>query len=218
MASVAQKMSWASQRTTTRTEDIAYCLLGIFDISMPLLYGEGEKAFVRLQEQIMENSDVQSLFAWEPMGLDTCEQLDLHSHLRNVGSSLEEGRGWKWRGTHLDNFQETLGVFARHPGEFLNSRQIVSSFGPDDAHYTLTNKGVKIEVPLIVIDPDDQVLVVLNCSHKTYGELLGIVMQGYNGQRIRLYRNEKYRLVRIERRDVEKFGCARKVYLSTGGL
>ena len=44
-ASVAQKMSWAANRQTTRTEDIAYSLLGLFNVNMPLLYGEGEKAF-----------------------------------------------------------------------------------------------------------------------------------------------------------------------------
>jgi len=47
--SVAQRMSWASERETTRTEDLAYCLLGIFGVNMPLLYGEGSKAFLRLQ-------------------------------------------------------------------------------------------------------------------------------------------------------------------------
>jgi hypothetical protein len=58
-------MSWAAKRTTTRSEDVAYCLLGIFDVNMPLLYGEGStKAFVRLQEEIMKGSDDQSLFAW----------------------------------------------------------------------------------------------------------------------------------------------------------
>lgn len=62
---VARRMSWASRRQTTRVEDIAYCLLGIFNITMPLLYGEGSKAFLRLQQQIaMENSDL-SIFAWE---------------------------------------------------------------------------------------------------------------------------------------------------------
>lgn len=40
-ASAAQKMSWDSKRTTTRLEDISYCLLGLFDVKMPLLYGEG---------------------------------------------------------------------------------------------------------------------------------------------------------------------------------
>ena len=44
--SIAQRMSSASHRVTTRDEDIAYCLLGIFDVNMPLLYGEGEKAFI----------------------------------------------------------------------------------------------------------------------------------------------------------------------------
>ncbi len=62
--SVAQKMAWASQRTTTRKEDMAYCLLGIFRINMPLLYGEGERAFTRLQEEIVKQTQDQSVFAW----------------------------------------------------------------------------------------------------------------------------------------------------------
>ncbi|KAH8588962.1 heterokaryon incompatibility protein-domain-containing protein [Bisporella sp. PMI_857] len=62
-ASVAQRMSWASRRTTTRTEDIAYCLLGIFDINMPLLYGEGDRAFRRLQDEILRTSNDESIFA-----------------------------------------------------------------------------------------------------------------------------------------------------------
>jgi hypothetical protein len=48
-ASVAQKMSWAARRKTTRVEDRAYSLMGIFNIHMPTLYGEGERAFLRLQ-------------------------------------------------------------------------------------------------------------------------------------------------------------------------
>lgn len=63
-ASIAQRMSWAAGRQTTRLEDQAYCLLGIFEVNMPLLYGEGERAFIRLQEEIMKISDDQSLFAW----------------------------------------------------------------------------------------------------------------------------------------------------------
>ena len=64
-ASVAQRMSWASKRETKRLEDLAYCLMGIFGINMPLLYGEGERAFTRLQEEIMRVSDDYSLFAWK---------------------------------------------------------------------------------------------------------------------------------------------------------
>lgn len=62
--SIAQRMSWASQRGTTRVEDRAYCLLGIFDVNMPMLYGEGEKAFLRLQEEIIKRSDDHTIFAW----------------------------------------------------------------------------------------------------------------------------------------------------------
>ena len=62
--SVAQRMSWAAHRVTSRTEDIAYCLMGIFDVNMPMLYGEGEKAFIRLQEEIIKTSDDISIFSW----------------------------------------------------------------------------------------------------------------------------------------------------------
>ncbi|OTA91495.1 hypothetical protein M434DRAFT_55941, partial [Hypoxylon sp. CO27-5] len=62
--SVAKRMSWASRRRTTRLEDSAYCLLGIFDINMPLLYGEGSKAFQRLQEEIINKNDDASILVW----------------------------------------------------------------------------------------------------------------------------------------------------------
>jgi hypothetical protein len=67
--SVAARMSWAAYRETTRVEDIAYSLLGIFDINMPLLYGEREKAFIRLQEEIIKQQLDLSILAWDPRGL-----------------------------------------------------------------------------------------------------------------------------------------------------
>lgn len=63
-ASVAQRMSWAARRKTTRIEDRAYSLMGIFGVNMPLLYGEGERAFTRLQQEILRISGDQTLFAW----------------------------------------------------------------------------------------------------------------------------------------------------------
>ena len=68
-ASVAQKMSWASRRETTIVEDIAYSLMGIFDVNMPQIYGEGKKAFMRLQHEIVKSSDDESIFAWMDAGL-----------------------------------------------------------------------------------------------------------------------------------------------------
>jgi hypothetical protein len=46
--SAACKFSWAASRKTTRIEDSAYCPLGLMGVNMPLLYGESEKAFVRI--------------------------------------------------------------------------------------------------------------------------------------------------------------------------
>jgi hypothetical protein len=61
---VGKRMSWAAARVTTRVEDRAYSLLGIFDVNMPLIYGEGEKAFLWLQEAIAREMDDLSLLAW----------------------------------------------------------------------------------------------------------------------------------------------------------
>lgn len=74
MATVAQILSWAAHRQTTRPEDIAYCLLGLFNVNMPLLYGEGDKAFIRLQEEILKESEDQSIFAWDASTMSCLEQ------------------------------------------------------------------------------------------------------------------------------------------------
>jgi hypothetical protein len=68
-ASVAARIFWASKRETTGVEDTAYCLMGLFDVNMPLLYGEGYKAFIRLQEEVMKSSEDHSLFAWRVNGV-----------------------------------------------------------------------------------------------------------------------------------------------------
>lgn len=62
--SVAKRMSWAANRDTSRVEDQAYCLLGLFGVSIPMLHGEGPQAFIRLQEEIIRISNDQSIFAW----------------------------------------------------------------------------------------------------------------------------------------------------------
>ena len=62
---VAQIMSWAANRTTTRVEDRAYSLMGLLEVNMPMLYGEGKKAFHRLQLEIIRTSNDQSIFAWD---------------------------------------------------------------------------------------------------------------------------------------------------------
>lgn len=52
---VEERFKWADTRKTTREEDWAYCLLGIFGIFMPLLYGEGKaNAVRRLKKEIAD--------------------------------------------------------------------------------------------------------------------------------------------------------------------
>ncbi|KAL8934367.1 MAG: hypothetical protein Q9216_005947 [Gyalolechia sp. 2 TL-2023] len=70
-ASVATRMSWMAGRTTTLAEDIAYGMLGLLNINMTIYYGEGPKAFMRLQKTLMENSTDETIFAWTapPKGL-----------------------------------------------------------------------------------------------------------------------------------------------------
>jgi hypothetical protein len=67
---IAKRMSWASRRETTRVEDMAYSLLGIFDINMPMIYGEGPRAFMRLQGEILHATTDLSIFAWQAVGLE----------------------------------------------------------------------------------------------------------------------------------------------------
>ena len=61
----ATRMVWAAKRKTSRAEDIAYCLMGIFGVHMPLLYGEGKhSAFRRLQLELFKLASSQSLLTW----------------------------------------------------------------------------------------------------------------------------------------------------------
>jgi hypothetical protein len=131
--SIAQRMSWASQRRTTRKEDQAYCLLGLFGVNMPLLYGEGDRAFVRLQQEIMKESDDQTIFAWGPSDL-----------------------------TSLSGLEDDLkgGILATSPKSFASSGHIVRS-QTDEIYrpYAATNKGLQISLPLLRADTATSTLV-----------------------------------------------------------
>lgn len=89
-ASIAKRMSWAAHRKTTRLEDIAYCLMGLFAVNMPMLYGEGLRAFQRLQEEILRSSDDESIFAW--VDKDAKDD-DLHGLLADDPHKFEDSGG-----------------------------------------------------------------------------------------------------------------------------
>ncbi|KAH9920850.1 heterokaryon incompatibility protein-domain-containing protein [Epithele typhae] len=82
--SIAQRMSWASRRQTTREEDAAYCLLGLFGVTMPPLYGEGYRALHRLQEELMKTSSDTSIWAF---GVDPVPSKSLQA-LRSLNTTF----------------------------------------------------------------------------------------------------------------------------------
>jgi len=111
-APISKRMSWAALRKTSRTEDRAYCLLGIFDVNMALIYGEGTKAFGRLQRKIMKEYPFDhTLFAWGKL-----EEIP----------RVFDGQDIRWRDESTpwdgDEAQKTyLGLFAPSPEEFQGS-------------------------------------------------------------------------------------------------
>ncbi|KAL2070351.1 hypothetical protein VTL71DRAFT_13377 [Oculimacula yallundae] len=123
----AEKLSWASRRKTTRIEDEAYCLMGLFDINMPLLYGEGEKAFRRLQEAIMMSSEDQSLFAWTSL----------------------DGRG-AFLAPSTECFMDSYNIRHKEHGE--NSTDHPQNYFPSaHAPLTISNKGIHTSLFLIPV-------------------------------------------------------------------
>jgi hypothetical protein len=158
-ASIAERMSWASKRQTTRKEDMAYCLLGIFDTNLPLIYGEGEKAFFRLQEEIMKHSDDQSLFAWNfPLEHRTLSPPFLFSSIILAWKEpYDSGNRY---------YRRQCGILAPSPVEFAGSGSIISSEGSGPvSHFSMTNRGIHVDLP-IFRSRSQGVYVLLGCQLK----------------------------------------------------
>ncbi|KAH7018087.1 heterokaryon incompatibility protein-domain-containing protein [Microdochium trichocladiopsis] len=143
-ASVAERMSWAANRQTTREEDMAYCMLGIFGIHMPMLYGEGRGAFRRLQEEIIKVNDDATILAWG-------------------ATNYALGRGKLW-GQCIDS-----PLFAEQPRDFLGG-DLLCPLDTNDEEYRfnrffMTQRGLQISLD-VAKDPNFQNLAygVLNCA------------------------------------------------------
>ncbi|KAK4062778.1 uncharacterized protein Triagg1_9648 [Trichoderma aggressivum f. europaeum] len=141
-ASVAQRMSWAARRETTRPEDLAYCLLGIFDIHMSMLYPEGGKnAFFRLQDLIMKKTGDDSILAWD------------HSEPPNPQD-------------------RTIGdeIFAVSPAYFANSGKIVAR-KPERIFSEINVLGGRLGINLpLHIAESGELFGLLNCGPKSTKE------------------------------------------------
>ncbi|KAF6813875.1 het domain protein [Colletotrichum musicola] len=155
--SVANRMRWVAYRYTTRLEDMAYCLLGLFNVNMPLLYGEGERAFTRLQEEILKETDDQSLFLW---ALPTKEEVDpdaLHGLLASSPRLFSKVNFDHVRPLPPSRSQESAPVSITNQG-LRTSMMLVPCESKDDAYYALldcivgrTLDAVKDWSPCIVL-------------------------------------------------------------------
>lgn len=140
--SIATRMSWAANRSTTREEDIAYSLLGLFGVNLPLLYGERHAAFQRLQQEIVRNSTDQSIFTFSVP----------RAHLDLPGPS---------RGRLLDF------LFAASPSWFAQPSRKWSNrhFSLETPMVLFSNVGIQLDVYMAPLHHfEDFFVAVLICS------------------------------------------------------
>lgn len=174
--SIAERMSWAAYRETTRVEDKAYCLLGIFGVHIPLLYGEGKQAFIRLQEAILKTSEDYTIYSWSagpsqvltaPGGLPA-----------QIGLLADDPVRFR-SGFRSQRYSSVLTIprhVFRRPGEHpLPSLQGHDS---DDSPPSLTGRGLRICLPLSEIpDEPGYYYASLRCQLVNPEEYLYIVLK-----------------------------------------
>ncbi|KAF2451020.1 HET-domain-containing protein, partial [Karstenula rhodostoma CBS 690.94] len=130
--SVAQRMAWAANRETTRPEDMAYSLLGLFDIHMPLIYGEGvNKAFTRLQAEILRDSADHSILAWST-----------ESHI----STITVDQPQSTPGGPIDPRDHVAVALATQPKLFALCKNIATILASDARPIEMTSRGLKIDL------------------------------------------------------------------------
>ena len=155
-------MSWASGRNTTRVEDTAYCLMGIFNVNMPLIYGEGGKAFLRLQQQILAESNDQSLLAW----------------------------GSEYQDQYIEMSGGNFGVLAPSPRAFdridAEEVKLLSTTSREaSAGCSVTHQGLSISLPLLRLS-NCSAIAILNCQ--TRNQWIGIIVKSLQPGTGRYYR------------------------------
>ncbi|KAL7914208.1 heterokaryon incompatibility domain-containing protein [Trichoderma velutinum] len=154
--SLGRRLSWAANRETTREEDLAYCLLGIFDVYMPLIYGEEGRAFLRLQEQILQQSDDHTIFAWRAETPSTDPDM-AYGLLAKSPRDFHNFANGSWRRGLLE--------YTTH-SRFDRLVRVWGSKVPQDP-ITMSNKGIHITSLVKDIRKSwasgDLVILLLNC-------------------------------------------------------
>ena len=152
---VAQIISWAANRTTTRVEDRAYSLMGLLDVNMPMLYGEGKKAFHRLQLEIIRSSNDESIFSWG------------HKSDVRIGSVLADDPSFfkDCSGMQLMNYDEFVKVFPE-----LSSTKVADRLGA----FPIMNRGIRIWMCLCRYRDSDSVFRAYLPCRDRYGAPVSI--------------------------------------------
>ncbi|OBZ69801.1 hypothetical protein A0H81_10547 [Grifola frondosa] len=122
--SIADRMRWASRRSTTRVEDRAYSLMGLFGIHMPTIYGEGIEAFMRLQHEILQRTTDHTIFAW----------------------TFSDRPNWDSCLTHGPECFSHIRLMEQIPYTEYSKIFGISDFLPPE--HSLTNFGIRIHLPI----------------------------------------------------------------------
>lgn len=162
---IARKMSWAANRLTTKIEDRAYSLLGIFSVNMTTIYGEGKKAFLRLQHEIIRQSVDHSIFAWE---------------FARTSGSENDFQGLL--ASSPDQFSNSANIIATPYSLFAEDWGLENPV----AEFHMTNVGLRIELPLFASPLPNTYVAALACKKPLLPSeyrAVGLVLTRHSGNR-----------------------------------
>ncbi|KAI1175180.1 heterokaryon incompatibility protein-domain-containing protein [Nemania sp. FL0916] len=194
--SIAMRLSWASGRETTVEEDETYSLLGLFGISLPLIYGEGRlRAFNRLQRELITVYNDDSIFAWKAV------------------NDRSESSGVLNRGRHSAG----RGILAPSIREFWDSSQI-ECFGLYGNSFTMTNRGLELQAKrwMNKIDPV-KCVVCLNCGNTEEDLHIGIPLSRNNDSYERIQVDELCNVKSLNSREWQLESGNQSTFIRAGG-
>lgn len=221
---VAERMSWSANRSTTRVEDIAYCLMGVFSVSMPLLYGEGIKAFRRLQEQILMQEEDYSIFAWSsgPLIVGSFSGVFAESpnHFKETKATSYRlmrdpnfGPLWyKIITIQYTNFMVTNPCHLKQSEALDVPKQLPLEYNSPPQ---LTCRGLRMQLPLrLSTDPHGPSVAWIYCREKSTGRLLCVSV---SETRSSIYiRQSPALLILVEPTELPKFELKEVFFISHG--
>ncbi|KAI0699876.1 heterokaryon incompatibility protein-domain-containing protein [Cerioporus squamosus] len=176
---VAERMSWAAPRETSKVEDAAYSLIGIFDVNMTPKYGEGTYSFVRLQRTILKRDPDQSLFTWG--NCIPLHQLSLARLPSLQRSDLMSEPEPYLLAPHPSNFRDVPRSRDSSHITSITRDQLAQRLGRKvrNAEYIPTSDGIRTTFPIVRYRLDsggELFLALLSCKDGA-GDLMALVLR-----------------------------------------